>query len=548
MAAPERALAARADLVVVGGGINGAGLARDAALRGYRVVLLERDDFGAGSSSRTSKLVHGGIRYLEHGALRLVWEASHERRTLLLTAPHLVRPLPFVFPVYRDSRFGPWKLRAGMWLYDVLASFRNVASHRMLSVRQGANWREGLRDDGLRGAALYWDAAMDDARLVLANVLGAVAAGAQARNRTEVTGIDALPEGLRVTARDAVHGSQFTVDAAAVAVCAGPWSNEFFARLGDVSRPLAPTRGTHIVVPRLTERAFTLAAGSDGRVFFVLPWLDGTLVGTTDVDDDGDPARVAATEAEIAYLLSEANRYFPEARLQRRDVRATYAGLRPLLRSGGNESSRSREHAFLEPMPGVLAIAGGKYTTYRAVAEAAVDRLAQRLGRRGPCRTASLALPGGDLAWTPREHWDESSRFVAQARTLAAAAQVEEDVARTWLRVHGTRAAAIAALAAGEPRWRQRLCPHVAATGADVVHAVRDEMALHLEDWFVRRSRNAFAACNGRDALAPVAALFAAELGWSATERDARVAACAATLETIAAVVPAATPSGPPGR
>jgi glycerol-3-phosphate dehydrogenase len=422
------------DLIVVGGGINGAGVARDAALRGHRVVLVERHDFGCGSSGRTSKLIHGGVRYLEQRAWRLVREACHERRILLQQAPHLVRPLPFVFPVYRDSRFGPWKLRAGMWLYDLLAGFANVAPHRMLRAGRGDDsWREGLRAEGLRGAALYYDALMDDARLVLANVLGAVQAGALAFNRVAATHIDSSDSGskddrVHVTVRDLENGASTSWRARCVVLCAGPWTNSLFAMLGDSAGapPLAPTRGTHLVVRRLAGRAFTLAAGRDGRVFFVLPWLeDRTLIGTTDVDDRSDPARVAPTEVEIEYLLAETNHHFPAAHLERRDVLAAFAGQRPLLRAGGTASSRSREHAILEPLPRVLAVVGGKYTTYRAVAEAVVDRAQKHLvtperpAGPGPRRFPAATSPGGrkSIGTRDRASWPQRAIWPA---TLAS--------------------------------------------------------------------------------------------------------------------------------
>jgi glycerol-3-phosphate dehydrogenase len=483
------------DVVIIGGGINGAGVARDAALRGFRVALVEQYDFGSGSSSRTSKLVHGGIRYLEHGALRLVWEASRERRRLLRLAPHLVRPLPFVFPVYAGGRVGMWRLRAGMWLYDLLAAFRNVRRHRVLSMRHADRWTENLRRDGLRGGALYYDAAMNDARLV---------------------------------------------GAGCVVACTGVWTNALLAAIPGTQPAVAPTRGTHIVVRRLGERAFTLAAERDGRVFFVLPWGEGSLVGTTDVEDQGRPEAVEPTEAEIEYLLSEANRFFPAARLGRQDVVAAFAGLRPLLRASGAASARGREHAILQPVPGLIAVVGGKYTTYRAVAEAVVDRIEQSIGRRGACRTRNTPLPGGDLAWSPEEHWGRSARFQARAAALAVEARVEPAVAARWLAVHGTRAAAIAALAAAEPAplaVEPTVAPgmHVKPHPAEVVHAIRHELALHLEDWFVRRSGAAFEPGNGIADIEAVAAIFSGELAWDTATRDAEITACRSLLAGIGA-------------
>jgi glycerol-3-phosphate dehydrogenase len=526
------------DLIVIGGGINGAGVARDAALRGYRVALVEKGDFASGASSKTSKLVHGGLRYLEQGALRLVWEACHERAILLRLAPHLVRPLPFVFPVYRSSRVGTLRLRCGMWLYDLLAGFRNIDRHRMLSLRGASSWGEGLRRDGLRGAALYYDAAMDDARLVLANVLAAREAGAVTLNG--VAAEQLVQDGGRVVGvevRDTASGEHATFRASCVVVCAGPWTNAFLAPLPGAPRPLAPTRGTHLVVRRFSERAFTLAAG-DGRIFFVLPWLGLTLVGTTDVVDDGDPDTVAPTSDEVDYLLAETARHFPEAHLGRDDVLGTFAGLRPLLGAAGSASARSREHAVLEPMAGLLAVGGGKYTTYRAVAEEVVDRVEELLASRAPCRTARNPLPGGDLPWGAEDHWSRGPRFRAAADALVDRLRVPEATAQHLLETYGSRAERVAALAAAEPALAAPLCPHHPHLLAEALYAVREEMALTLADWFLRRSRTAYSACHGLDALPAVAEIFAAELGWEPEVRDAEIERGRQALEAVTLVTP----------
>lgn len=531
------------DVLVVGGGINGAGVARDAALRGYQVALIEQHDFGSGSSSRTSKLVHGGVRYLEQGALRLVWEASRERRRLLQLAPHLVRPLPFVFPVFRDSRFGPARLRAGMLLYDLLAAFRNVQPHRMLAAARAGDWSEGLRRDGLRGAARYWDAAMDDARLVLANALAARGAGAQTFNRVTLERL-CIDDG-RVTGavvRDLESGTSATWTARAVVLCTGAWTNGLLAAFPGAGPAVAPTRGTHIVVPPFVQQAFTLAAGRDGRVFFVLPWEGATLIGTTDIADAGAPEDVAPTEPEITYLIEETNRHFPAAALQRRDVRAAFAGLRPLLHGAGAESGRSREHALLEPAAGLLAVVGGKYTTYRAVAESVVDRLERQCGKRGACRTHREPLPGGALPWPAQEQWERGPRFAAAAAGLAARAHVDATITSRWLAVYGTAAEQLVQLAAQDPALRAPLHASRPELCAELVHAIRNEMALRPEDWFLRRTRIAFAPGNGNATVDAAVAVFAAELGWSTERCAAETDACRRALRAIAAAATAAAP------
>ncbi|UCE03248.1 MAG: glycerol-3-phosphate dehydrogenase [Candidatus Latescibacterota bacterium] len=523
-----------ADLVIIGGGINGAGVARDAAERGFRVILVEKDDFASGTSSRTSKLVHGGVRYLEQGAIRLVWEACHERQTLLRIAPHLVRPLPFVFPLYEDSRFPPWQLRLGMWLYDVLAAFRNVRRHRMLRPRRSA-WLHGLRRGALRAAALYYDAAMDDTRLVLENILAARAAGATPLNDVVAQRLlirDGQVRGVEVEERQS--GARVELTAPLVLACAGPWTNALLSQLPGSPRPVAPTRGTHIVVRRLREHALTLAAGRDGRVFFVLPWVGLTLVGTTDARDDSDPDEIAPTESEIEYLVAEANRFLPDAHLTRDDVIAAFVGLRPLKDSHGDASERGREHEILEPLPGLLCVVGGKYTTYRTVAEEIVDRVEKRLGKRKPCRTDRTALPGGQLAWSAREHWEEGARFQEAVAHEASESGVRPDAVRHLYRVYGARAPRVLALVHENDALGRALCAHQPHIGAEVVIAVREEMALHLDDWYLRRSCVGFHACHGFDSLERVADLFAAELGWNAATRAQEIGRARRELERIA--------------
>jgi glycerol-3-phosphate dehydrogenase len=535
---PER------DVVVIGGGINGAGVARDAALRGLRVALLEKDDFGAGASSKTSKLVHGGLRYLEHGALRLVWEACHERRRLLALAPHLVRPLPFVFPVYADSRVPPWKLRLGMWLYDLLAGLGNVRPHRML--RPGDRRFGALRRERLRAAALYYDAWMDDARLVLANVLAARASGAIALNDAAVQRVvvrDGRACGVKFL--DRVQGTSGHFTAPVIVSCTGAWTNHLLADQDCDARPVSPTRGAHVLVPRLGEQAFTLTAGRDGRVFFVLPWQGMTLVGTTDEPDAGDPDRTAPTETEIEYLLAEANRFFPSAHLGRHDVIAAFAGLRPLQAGGGDGSSRRREHAILEPIPGLLCVVGGKYTTYRAVAAEVVDRVEKRLGRRHACRTHVTPLPGGDVPWGAREHWEEGPAFQSAAARAAAGTGVSAETAAHLLRVHGTRAERVLALAAAAPELQPRICPHLPHIRAEVVFAIREELALHIADWMLRRSRTGYRPCHGAEALESIVELFATELDWSLETRAEEIARARRELEAAALTsLPASIRSG----
>ncbi|HSG00120.1 MAG TPA: glycerol-3-phosphate dehydrogenase/oxidase, partial [Vicinamibacterales bacterium] len=397
------------DVLVIGGGITGAGVARDAARRGLVTALVDRGDFASGTSSRSSRLIHGGIRYLEYKEWHLVFEASRERRRLRRLAPHLVRPLPFLIPAYRGSRVPPWKLLAGLWLYDLLATFRNVRRHDWLGKQAVGRREPGLRDRDLVGAGVYYDAQCDDARLTLATVRDAAAHGARVLNYASVKEFRLADGRIRgAVIRDELSGEEITVQARQVVNATGPWADHV-RRLGDPRcTPIVRlTRGTHIAVAR--ERlgnhgAVTLTSPVDGRVFFVLPWRHLTYIGTTDVDF-GDPDGVRPTGNDVTYLLSSANALFPGSRLASEDVWCAWAGLRALVRGapGQPESTVSREHLIDQLPCGLLSIVGGKLTTYRAMAEAVVDRIVTiERGRGGgrdtrPCSTHTAALPGGEV-------------------------------------------------------------------------------------------------------------------------------------------------------
>lgn len=504
------------DVLVIGGGITGAGIARDAALRGFRTALVDKADFGAGTSSQSSRLIHGGIRYLEQGALRLVFEASRERRVLLKIAPHLVRPLPFLFPVYRGGRVPAWKLRAGMWLYDLLAAFRNVRRHRWLGPKRVRRVEPGLRDRGLAGAALYYDAQTDDARLVLATIRSAWRAGALVASYTEVTSL-LKPDGRvrGAVVRDVLTGESRTIRALVVVNAAGPWADAL-RQLDDPSAAplLRLTKGAHVAVARRrigNEHAVTLLSPIDGRVIFVLPWGELSYVGTTDTDADSSPDAVRVTAADVTYLLRSANAAFPDAHLAPNDVVSVWAGLRPLLRQDdhANPSQVSREHRVVESAQGLITIAGGKLTTYRVMARDVVDRVAARLheldGRPVAPRppTDRLPLPGGEAA--------ELDVLVEAARARG----VPEATARHLVASYGSEAAAIVNLVErdrdlGEPMVAGR--PEI---WAEVTYAVEREMALRVQDVLVRRLHLFHETRDQATALVtPVATRMKKLLGW----------------------------------
>src|SRR5213080_4062524 len=514
------------DVLVVGGGINGAGIARDAAMRGLRVALVERGDLASGTSSRSSKLIHGGLRYLEQGDVRLVLEAVRERERLQRLAPHLVRPQEFVFPLYRGGPLGPLKLAAGLWAYDLLAGFWNVRWHRMLSPKA----EPALLRDGLCGAGQYWDCRTDDARLVLETALSAAGEGALIVSYAEVAGF--VKEGGRIVGArvvDRLGGGEVVARAQVVVNAAGPWVDRVVALDAPETPPrLRLTKGVHVVVPheRVGNRAaVVLSAVADRRVMFVIPWGAHTLVGTTDTDHPGGPDVPPVVEpSDVAYLLDTVNHYFPAARLAPGDVVSAFAGLRPLIAPRGkatmSPSAVSREEEVFTSASGLVSIAGGKLTTYRLVAKAVVDRAVDALraaGDRRPfprSRTGEVPLPGG----------------AAPEAALAAAALsrdghgVAPAVIDHLAGRYGSRLDEVLGLVARDQRLGEPIVAGLPDPRAEVVEAVEREWAFTLEDVMRRRTQLALRdATAGAAAAEDVAALMARPLGWD--EETSRAAA-----------------------
>jgi len=522
------ALAAQpVDLLVVGGGITGAGIARDAAMRGLTVGLVDAGDFARGTSSRSSRLVHGGLRYLEHGWLRLVFESSRERAVLLRTAPHLVRPAPFLFPIHAGGRVGRLTLEAGLWLYDALALFRNVRTHRAYSRRGVRRLEPALRDQGLKGGAVYWDAQCDDARLTLATVRSAHRHGARVANYTAVTGFEKAAGRIRgVQVEDRVTGGTRTLHATIVINATGPWTDRV-RRLDEPSAAplLRPTKGAHVVVPRHRighTEAFTLTSPLDGRVMFVLPWGDLSIIGTTDTDVTDVPDEPLADGDDVTYLLRSANAYFPSARLNVGDVVAAWAGFRPLLDVPGAASTAAvpREHRIVEDPSGLITIAGGKLTTYRSMAAEVVDHAARRLrrldGRVVPRRAGTDAepLPGGEVA-----DLDLLARDLVEEGLGAG-------VATALVGRYGSEAAAVSNLVRRDAALGEALVPGHPVLAAEVVYQARREMAMTVEDVLVRRTHLFHTHAQQAVAAAPrVARLLGGELGWDEVEMERRAQA-----------------------
>jgi glycerol-3-phosphate dehydrogenase len=508
------------DLLVIGGGITGAGVARDAALRGLRVALVERHDYASGTSSRSSRLVHGGVRYLEHGELGLVFESSRERRTLQRIAPHLVRPLAFTWPVYKGARVPRWKLGAGLLLYDVLSLFRN-RRHERLDARAVHASEPALRTEALVGGARYWDAATDDVRLTLATVLSAQRAGAVVLNHASVVGLvreDGRVSGATVT--NTLDDATTTVHARVVVNATGPWSDEI-ERMADAQAGagVRGSKGVHVSVVRArvgNTAAVTLTAPQDGRVMFVLPAGYYAIIGTTDSYDATKPEEVHATRADVTYLLEAANHYFPNAQLTEHDVVSAWAGIRPLAAHGatGSPSSASREHSIDERVPGLVRVTGGKLTTYRSMAEEIVDRVERLLGRpRTASRTATLPLVGGDL--------DDAQAEIAHA----VAATGDEAIARRLVLAYGTAWHGVWSLTQADPALAAAVEPGLPYFHAELLHAVTHEQAATLGDLLIRRTPLAFETRDhGRSTARRIARVVGRWMRWSDVEIDEAVA------------------------
>jgi glycerol-3-phosphate dehydrogenase len=510
------------DLLVVGGGINGAGIARDAAMRGLRTAMVERGDFACGTSSRSSKLIHGGLRYLEQGHVRLVLEAVRERERLRTLAPHLVRPQEFVVPIYRGGPVGFVKLAAGLMLYDVLAGFWSVKRHSMLGRRRMVAAEPALRQDGLVGGGRYWDYRTDDARLVLETALAAAREGAVVVSYAEVAGF--LDEGGRIAGArvvDRAGGGEVEVHARVVVNAAGPWVDEVAALDDPTAKPrLRLTKGVHIVVPRNrvgNRAAIVLRAVRDGRVMFVIPWGEHSLVGTTDTDHPGGPEQEPVVEPDdVAYLLETVNHYFPDARLGAGDVVSAFAGLRPLIApaEGGDPdpSDVSREEEIFESPRGLVTIAGGKLTAFRLIAETVVDRVIAALRQSGDTRrfarskTAAVPLPGG-----------------GSAPELLAAAAISHDghglapsVISHLADRYGTRLDEVMGFVVADRMLARPLVDGLPDPRAEVVQAVEHEWGLTLEDVLRRRTQVALLdGTSGADVASDVASIMASRLGWT---------------------------------
>jgi glycerol-3-phosphate dehydrogenase len=569
------------DVVIVGGGINGCGIARDAAERGLRVLLLEKNDFGAGTSAYSSRLIHGGLRYLAHFEFDLVRESLRERELLLRDAPHLVRPLPLAIPIYRGAKNPRWMVGIGLKLYDLFARSRFLPTHRLYNTAQLLALYPGLNPNALQGGPVYYDAQIRfPERLCVENVLAAQATGrATILNHTHVMHFQTQADRITsVNFTDTLTGLSHRVSAQAFINASGPWVDAVVSLSDRKQTPLhsekkqtprliGGTEGAHLVVRRFPngpETALYVEAESDGRPFFIIPWLNDTyLIGTTDHHYQGDPDAVAATAPEVDYLLRETNRVLPQARLTSADVLYTYAGVRPLpYADGKREGAVTRRHLIHDhgtdahhPLRNLISIIGGKLTTYRSLAEEAVDYLltlpalrTMKLNALSPCNTRKAPLPGGQalaLETSVADTLNVSTRDVLeaykQAHVRAAASDitgVSEAVVSHWIDLYGSRyrrlfdyvapecdRSIFLNAASAEIDWCQPLHPDSLNVAAQVAMAVREESACTISDVLLRRLGCGLEPDVGLQSLPAVAHLMACLLDWSPEQKEAEMVA-----------------------
>ena len=540
-----RSLTAGVDVLVIGGGITGAGVALDAASRGYRVGLVERADYACGTSSRSTKLIHGGIRYLPQGHVGLVRDALRERTLLLRLAPHVARPLAFVVPLYASTRhplglrlprivrpFTPLGVRIGLLAYDLFA--RDPAlRHRVVTRETLAREAPELRTDGLRTAFVYYDARTDDVRLTHSVLTTARAHGAVTLNYATVTGL--MTAGDRVTGarvEDGLGGGRFEVPARFVVNATGIWAEDVAAMGGPPAFHIRHSKGVHLVLrPGALHgsMAIVIPETDDGRLAFIVPWADRWVLGTTDDAYTGDLDAATATPADVAYLLDHANRYLTRP-LRASDIAGTYAGVRPLVAAAaGSTAALSRDHHLSIAPGGLVTITGGKLTTYRKMAEDTVDAIVARDGGRDgggrPGRTATIRLAGSD--------------GIAAAEAALGAAPLAADQRAYLLQTYGGAAADIAALIAADPALAGRLVDGAPVTAAEVVYACRAEQAVALVDGLYLRTKLAVLDAQAADRAADaVNTLMGRCLGWDRgemTRQRARYDAVRARETAVAA-------------
>ena len=504
------------DILVIGGGVNGVGVALDAATRGLKVALVESQDFAAGTSSRSSKLIHGGLRYLEQYDFKLVREALHERELMVSTqCPHLVKPVSFLYPLTEKVKERTY-VGAGLALYDALRGFkRALPSHKHLTGKTIANISPSLRQDIITGAIRYFDAQVDDARHTM--MIARTAARHGATMATSVRVDDLLRSGKKVvgvSATDLKSGNSLKISAKATIMCTGVWSDELHEKFGlTPGYSVAMSKGVHIVVPQSAIHSKDgIILKTAVSVLFLIPWGDKWIVGTTDTPYDGDRAKPLASQEDVQYILDQANRVL-EPKLKSEDILGVFAGLRPLVANNSKSATTklSREHTVDRPAPGFVSLAGGKYTTYRVMAKDAVDLAVLDLRRIvSDSVTEKLPLIGADGYFALEQ----------QVVQIASDNNLSEATVRHLLDRYGSLISEILEIVAADESMAERLIPDLPYIKAEILHAASHEGALSVEDVLLRRTRISFEASDsGLSAAHEVAEIIGSVLEWGAADR-----------------------------
>lgn len=504
------------DLVIIGGGIIGAGVARDSAMRGIKTLLLEKEDFACGTTSRSSRLIHGGLRYLRQLEFSLVRQDMREREVLLHIAPHLVHPLPFIIPITR--KLDRFSLPIGMLLYDIMSYEKSLPSSHRLSRRETLGAEPGLESKGLVGSYLYYDCQSPFVeRLCLENILSATEHYATALNHAEVTGL--LESGnsvYGVQVKDIITGDTCQVKARIVLNASGHWVDRIMDMFGSNQRKLIRrTKGIHMLVPKLSNNAVVYFSQSDGRLFFIIPWQGYSLIGTTDTDYSGSLESIIANKEDVAYLFTEVRRAFPNLKLE--DIYYTSAGLRSLATIGGKKASDiSRAHKLIDHkqkygIDGFVSVLGGKITGYRAIAQEVVDLISKKLGVKTPCRTNSTPLPGAPTV---------TSKEITK---IAEQNDLPKEIVSHLAELYGSRISQVIKIIHKDPDSRDPVCKHCHDVIAQIEHSVREEGACTLSDFLLRRTGIGLSPCQGLDAVETVAKKMGDLLCWDINEQRQQI-------------------------
>jgi glycerol-3-phosphate dehydrogenase len=507
------------DLIIIGGGIIGTGIARDAALRGLDTLLVEKEDFASGTTSRSTRLIHGGLRYLRMLEFKLVWQDLHEREVLLHIAPHLVRKLEFYIPLLRSEPFYRISLPFGLYLYDIMATGKSMPSRRHLSRIETLKAEPALEDTpGLVGSFLFYDCqAQNMERLCLENALSAYEKGACILNHTEATDFIIAEGAVRgIHLRDKLTGEDYIARGRIVLNAAGPWASLVWNKLNVRQKfNLRRTKGVHLLTRKIANHALVLFARRDGRLFFVIPWNNNSLIGTTDTDYSGDPESVSAGKSDIEYLVAETRNYIPQFKPE--DIFYAMAGLRPLVASREKaESNISRAHKLIDhehrdKVKGFISIRGGKITAYRAIAEEAVDLVCRKLNTSAYCSTAQIPLPGAPAL--NRQEMEKISREKL----------MPVDVISHLAGIYGSRLSQVLEFINKDKELGDPIISGYPDIRAQIKHAILEEEAVTVSDFMLRRSTLGLAPAQGREAVETVAREMGLLEGWTNTEAQKQI-------------------------